>query len=473
MSNSTDHLKAGSISPWGIVFMVVATAAPLTAMATALPLVVGFGSGAGAPGTFLLVAVVLALFAVGYSAMSAHIVNAGAFYAYISAGLGRAIGMGAGLVAVLAYNVLTIYVMGLFGFFAHQTLADELSWDVPWWVCSAVALAIALGLGVRGLEINVRTLGVILVVETALLLVFDVVSILRNGFDVMPLESFKPSEVFSGSPGLALLFAVTCFIGFEATAIFGEEARDPHKSVPRATYMAIALIGSVYVFTAWILVGTNGGMDAGKVAAESPGTFTLDAFASVLGKDSLHVANWLLLSSLLAVLMALHNMSSRYLMAFGREGVLPRALSHTHPVHQTPVVAGITQASLTVIVVAVYLLADADPYVDLGSQMAGVGSLAVIVLMSLCSFSVPFFFAQRGPLRPWHHVVAPVVAGASLAYFAYLVVDNYSLVTGSTSDLVNAMPLLIVLVAVIGLVIGVTRARQAPLDILESETVAR
>jgi amino acid transporter len=475
MSSSTDtvqapdRLKRGSITPWGIVFMVLATAAPLTAMATALPLVVGFGNGVGAPGTFLIVALVLVLFAVGYSAMSSRITNAGAFYAYISAGLGRPLGMGFGLVAVVAYNVLTIYIVGLFGFFANQTFAAELGWNVPWEVFSALGLAIAFVLGYLGIDINVRTLGVILAIETSLLIAFDVVSLIRNGVDVLPAAAFNPSEILTGAPGLALLFAVTCFIGFEATAIFGEEAENPHRTVPRATYLAIAVIGTLYVVTSWILVGTNGGTGAGDVAAADPGNFTLNAFAGVLGGGSVHLANWLLLTSLLAIVIALHSMSSRYLLAFGREGVLPSALARTHRERQTPVVAGVVQVVLTAVVAGAYALVGADPYLNLGSQMAGVGSLAVIVLMAMCSFSVPFFFRRRADFRPLQHAVAPVLAGLALAFFAFLIVDNYGLITGSTSSVVNNMPWALVVVAMIGIVIGVVRPQRAPLDIVAND----
>jgi amino acid transporter len=469
---ATTRLKKGSISPWGIVFMVLATAAPLTAMATALPLVVGFGNGVGAPGTFLIVALVLVLFAVGYSAMSSRITNAGAFYAYISAGLGRPLGMGFGLVAVVAYNVLTIYIVGLFGFFANQTFAAELGWNIPWEVFAALGLAVAFALNYLGIDVNVRTLGVILAIETCLLIAFDIVSLVRNGVEVLPAEAFSPSAILSGAPGLALLFAVTCFIGFEATAIFGEEAENPHRTVPRATYLAIAVIGTLYVVTSWILVGTNGGTDAGEVAAADPGNFTLNAFAAVLGQGSVHLANWLLVTSMLAIVIALHSMSSRYLLAFGREGVLPSALARTHRERQTPVVAGVVQVVLTVVVAGAYALVGADPYLNLGSQMAGVGSLAVIVLMAMCSFSVPFFFRRRGDLRPLQHVVAPVAAGLALAFFSYLIIDNYELITGSTSSVVNGMPWLLVLVAVVGVVIGFVRPQRAPLNILADDREA-
>lgn len=462
-------LRTGTVSPLGIVFMVVATAAPLTAMATALPVAVGFGNGVGVPGAYLIVAIALSLFAVGYSAMSAHITNAGAFYAYVTAGLGRPAGMGAGLVAVLAYNLLTLYVVGLIGFFAQQTFLSELDVDLPWWLYSAVALGVALVVGIRGLELNVRILGLFLLVETALLVLFDVLTLVRNGADVLPPESFSPSEVFSGSPGIAVLFAVTCFIGFEATAIFGEEARDPRRTVPRATYAAIALVGTLYVITTWLVVGTRGGADAGELAAADPGSYLFGAFDQVLGGWSGHVTTWLLLTSLMAVLMALHNMSSRYLMALGRERVLPAPLARTHPKHKTPHVAAFVQAGLTAACALGYVLVDADPYLDLGSQTAGVGTLAVVCLMAACSFSVPFYFARRGSLSLWHHLIAPVLAGVVLTYFAYLIVSNYSVVSGSTSPVVNRLPLVLLAVAAIGFVIGLRHAQRSPLDVLADE----
>lgn len=54
-----------------------------------------------------------------------------------------------------------------------------------------------------------------------------------------------------------LLFAFTGFPGFEATALFGEEARDPHHTIPRATYAAILLIGAIYVLTTYARLGRD------------------------------------------------------------------------------------------------------------------------------------------------------------------------------------------------------------------------
>lgn len=459
------QLKAGAMGVRSIVFMVVATAAPLTAMASAFPLAVALGNGIGAPGTYVAVALVLALFAVGYAAMSRHLTNAGAFFAYVTVGLGRRLGMAAGLVAVLAYNVLVLYVVGLVGYFATNIFATEIGMDIPWQVFSFGLLAVALIVGILGVEVNARVLGVLLILETGLLLLVDIATLVVKGPAAYPISALSPTEIFSGAVGIGFMFVFISFIGFEATAIFGEEAQDPRRTVPRATKVAIAFIGIVYLFSSWSLIAASGGLDAPAAAAADPGNFVFNAAHGVLGGWSVHVMSWLLLTSLIAVLFALHGMATRYLMAFGREGVLPRALGRTHPRFQTPHVAAGVQAGVVAIAVIGYSLAGADPYLDLGNQTAGLGALGVIALMGVTSIAVIGFFLRR-PDRHWGtHGVAPALAAAGLFCGCYLIIDNYPLLTGSDSVIVNGMPWLLVIVAVIGFVVGSVRPLRTNLDI--------
>ena len=87
-------LRKGRIGVIGIVFFVVAAAAPLVGMTGAVPVATVLGNGAGVPGAYLAVALILLLFSVGYSAMSQHVTNAGAFFAYVDRGLGINTGVG-------------------------------------------------------------------------------------------------------------------------------------------------------------------------------------------------------------------------------------------------------------------------------------------------------------------------------------------------------------------------------------------
>ncbi|MBO1418616.1 amino acid permease, partial [Streptomyces sp. FH025] len=127
-----ERLKAGSVGLVGVVFMAIATAAPITAMTGNLPIIVGQGNGVGAPAAYVLATVVLTVFSVGYVAMARHITAAGAFYGYISHGLGRVAGMASGLLAVMAYIVFEASIIGFFAYSLRGLVRARLGVDLGW-----------------------------------------------------------------------------------------------------------------------------------------------------------------------------------------------------------------------------------------------------------------------------------------------------------------------------------------------------
>lgn len=462
---SDQLLKAGSLGVFGIVFLVVVTASPLSGTIGITPVAIGLGNGVGAPGAFLAGAIVLMLFAVGYVAMSREITNAGAFFAYVTAGFGPRVGTAAGFVAVLAYNILTVYLVGFLGYFANSVFIAELSIDIPWWVFGLGSLALALALATRGMELSVRVLMVILAVETLLLGALIVAVPINEGFGAFPMESFSPSEVFSSGAGVGLMIGFLAYIGFEGTAIFSEEAKDSHRTIPRATYIAIAVLALFYVLGAWALIAAYGADAAPGIAAKDPGNLTLNAAGAQLGDWARHTFSWVLLIGSFAILCALHNMSSRYLLAFGREGLLPSALGRTHPRLKTPIAASVTQASFTAIVVLVYVIAGADPYLDLISTLAAVATVGIVALQALTAAAVVGFFWRRADRHWWKTVLAPGLACAGLTAGCVLILDNYAVLTGSSSAFVNGLPWGLVIAAVVGFVVGWVRPLHRPIDV--------
>jgi len=63
-----------------VLFFVLAGVAPLTVAAGVIPTAYQTTGMTGIPAAFLAVAVILAVFATGYVAMTRHITNSGAFY---------------------------------------------------------------------------------------------------------------------------------------------------------------------------------------------------------------------------------------------------------------------------------------------------------------------------------------------------------------------------------------------------------
>jgi amino acid transporter len=448
-------LKGDAMGTAEIVFLVIAFAAPLAASTSNMPIAIGFGNGIGAPGAWALIGVVLALFSIGYTAMSRHLTNSGAFYAYITAGLGRRLGVGAGYVAIVAYASSVILIAGFFGFFASDLLSSELGVHVSWPWLSLAGLAAVAALAYAGVQASVRILGVLLVVETALLLAIVLAILFTVGPSAYPLSSFEPTSVMSGTPGLAFAFVVSTFLGFEATAIFSEEARDPKRTVTRATLIAIAVIAVLYTSTSWSIVAALGTERAAAVAAGDPGNLVFNLADTYLGAWALHVFHVLIVTSLFAVLIAAHNSLARYLYSLARDGWLPKALQTTHPERRSPYVASFVQAALAAVVVAVYAIAGADPLTQLGATFIGLQALGILGLMALVSIAAIIFF-RRGAYGegPFTAVIAPLLAAVALTVAGVMVVDNFELMTGSDSRIVALLPLVLPIALAIGVVVA-------------------
>jgi hypothetical protein len=90
-TKEVQRLRPNAVGMSSVMFMAIATAAPIAAMVGNVPISVGFGNGAYTPASYLVATVVLSLFALGYSAMARHITATGAFYGFISFGLGRVV----------------------------------------------------------------------------------------------------------------------------------------------------------------------------------------------------------------------------------------------------------------------------------------------------------------------------------------------------------------------------------------------
>ena len=145
---------------------------------------------------YLAVAAILSLFTVGFVAMSRHIVNSGAFYSYISHGLGRVIGVGAAFVALPAYSVMQIGLYGLFGAAAANILA-AFGVITPWWVCAIAAWLIVTVLGLLWVDLSGKVLAVLLVLEISIVLIYDLTMLSHPHGGHITFSSFSPAPLDS------------------------------------------------------------------------------------------------------------------------------------------------------------------------------------------------------------------------------------------------------------------------------------
>lgn len=469
------RLKANSVGIVGVVFMAVATAAPITAMTGNLPIAVGFGNGTGAPAGYLFATLVLTVFSVGYVAMAKRITAAGAFYGFISHGLGRIAGMASGMLAVLAYIVFEASIVGVFAYFTKTTVADQLGVDLPWIVYAAAMLAVTAVLAYFDINLTAKALGVMLIAEIAVLFaVATAVLIAGGGPDGIPMEPINPKNAFTGaSAGLGLFFAFWSWVGFESTAMYGEESRNPKKIIPLATMLSVLGIGAFYVVVSWsAIVGT--GPEASVALAQDGATAGQIFFGPVdehLGHWAVVLFEFLLMTGSYACGMAFHNCASRYIYAIGREDLVPgfgRTLGASHPRHGSPYVAGFAQTAIATAIVVAFFATDRDPYAQLYALVAILGTTAILIVQALAAFAcIAYFHVHRKHPETAHWFrtfLAPLVGGIGMVYVIWLLVENADFAAGAaSSDLVFKLsPWIVGLVAASGLGFALWAQRFAP-----------
>ena len=427
----------GSLSTPKIVFIVVAMAAPLAAVVGTVPLGFVLGNGAGLPVAFLIATCALLLFAFGYAAMTRRVVNTGAFYTYVTHGLGRRLGVAAGLVAVIAYSVQTIGIVGGFGYFT------QLGLGVPWWVAALLGVGVVAALGYRSIDVNARVLAVLMVAEMVLLLLLDVGILARLGWSAFTTASFQP-EVFAPGLANALLLAFSTFVGFESAALFGEETRNPSRSIARATYTSVLLIGGLYCVSAWLAVGAGAVEDLQTKSEDDYGSVFFDLMTRYVGGWASTLMGVMVLTSLLAAILATHNAASRYLFALGRDQVLPQRLGDVHAIHLSPHVASLAQSTLATVVVVAFAVARLDPYLNLAASMIALGTLGIVAIQAAAAFSVPAYFTRNGGGHWFRTGLAPLVGALVLTTAVLLTATHYSTLTSTDSAFINHLPWLYV-----------------------------
>jgi amino acid transporter len=457
-----DRLAKNSVGLAHIVFFVVAAAAPLTAVVGATPAAFAFGNGAGVPGAFVLAGILYLLFSVGFTAMSRHVGGAGAFYTYITQGLGKPAGVGGALMALVTYFAVQIAVYGLFGVFMTGAMTPVA--DLPWWVWSFAALVIVHACGQRNIAFSGAILGVCMIAEIAILLLLDIgIVVAGGGPEGFGFTSFSPATVFAPGLGVALVFVVGSYIGFEATAIFGEEAENPEKTIPRATYLAVLLITVFYAFSTWAIVQFYGPAAVQPTAAAGLESFYFAATDSVLGTWASQVMNILLITSLFACILSFHNTLNRYFFALGREGLTFKLLGKVHPMHGSPYVAGMLQSAIAALVLVLFILAGADPYTVVFSWMSALAVIGILAVQALVSVAILLFFRKvKTGYSLWTTVIAPSLGLIGLLGALGLVINNLSLLSGSESLVVKAFPTLIVLVGLLGAAFAIKIRKAKP-----------
>ncbi|GHE88865.1 amino acid transporter [Amycolatopsis deserti] len=419
----------GKLGTGGLLLTVLAFNAPIGIMAGLMPVVIVIGLGPATPFVYLGTMVLMLLFAAGLVAMARHMSQPGAFYSYITHAMGRTAGLGAGFAALATYVILaagTYVFMGI----VMNTISTGLLHgpDLPWWAWTLLAWSVVSALSLFNIDISTKVLGVLLVIEVAIVLVWDLRVFVDGGPQGRGLD--LAAGAGNGSWGLALLFAIACMTGFESVQVFRSETRDPDRTVPRATYLVIIILAGFYALNSWAYLtgfGVEGTLEASAAPAES--FFgSLQQYVGTVARDA---ANVLVVTSLFAAILAIQNIAARYTFTLARDGVLPSPLAQVHPRRHAPARAAAVLAGVVTavdLVLAIVRVNEATWYVAL----QGLGLWGLIALMAWTAVSIIVFFRKNKNLESsvFKTIIAPAIATVGFVVVLFLATKNTDLLMG-------------------------------------------
>ena len=134
-------------------------------------------------------------------------------------------------------------------------------------------------------------------------------------------------------------------------------------------------------------------------------------------------------------------------------------MGRTHRRYQTPWVASLVQAAFVILVIVLFTVSGADPYLDMVPILGGITALGIIFLQAAVSIAVIGFFWKRPGSNVWVTKVAPAVAAVALTTVGILVIANFDLITGKSSPIVAALPWLLLIVVVAGFIVATVAPR--------------
>src|SRR3954463_2620255 len=410
------HLRRNAVGLTGAVIMSAAIMGPAVSTFFNPQFSTPF-SGAAPPFVYLVCLIAILIAASGIVEMARELPSAGAFYTYVTRGLGPRAGFVTGGLMFVAYALLPPAEVGLIGSYLQSTFRTEFGSNIPWWIIGLVPAGLMMLLAFEGIRSSLRTALVLFSLEVLIVVGLALIVVGKGGHSGLTLHPLNPSASPNGFNGLTtgFVFAALSFVGFEAATTLGDEVRESRRVVPRAILLTVVAVGLLYVFCVWAeVIGLGAAATNALDGTSTPWNDLAAAYADWMKWPVIVAAG----SSMFAVMINSSNGIVRILNTMGREGLLPRTFAFIHPRHLTPSHAVFASGAFAV-VLALSVGAIAG---GLGDPLAGANvygylgfllTLGILPVYVLTNVAAARYFAASGRFHLVRHGILPL-GGAAL-----------------------------------------------------------
>ncbi|MGY1631636.1 APC family permease [Geodermatophilus sp. SYSU D01186] len=406
-------LAHNSMSQVEVLSQSVAGIAPSAVMATGPALIVLF-AGQGAWLSYVAATIVVVLVGLVVAQFGRRFASSGSLYSYVARGLGPTGAFAAGWGLVIGYTCIAMLGVTLIGPYAAsflETLGLPAATMTGFIVITAITTVASAAFAIAGIKISTR-IGLVLEVVSVSAVLLVLVVVVANGGESSAPSQFDLSGLTSDGVTFGIVLAVLGFVGFESAASLGAEARDPHRTIPRAVIGSAILVGILYVFATYASVLGFGGTEA-LSGSSAP-------ISDLAQRNGLGGVTWLVdlgvTASFFAVAIASINAAARVLYTMGEEDVLPAVLGRAHAKHKTPHIAIGVLAPVVGLVPILLMIAGRAP-LEVYAYVGTIGTFGYMLGYLLMAVALPFFLRRRGEANPLSTVLAIVVVAALLYVF--------------------------------------------------------
>ncbi|MFC4063706.1 APC family permease [Actinoplanes subglobosus] len=423
MEISADGLASGRVGAASIAFLGLAATAPIVTLVTVVPAVLTGGAGPLVPWSFAAAGLLLLLFCTGQAALIRRFPSAGAAGTQVAHGLGRPGGLAAAWLAIAGYHAIQFGLYALAGLAAAPLLSGFFGVTAPWWAVAAVCWAIVAICGTMRIEVAAAVIGLFAVAQAAVLAGLGAANVLQPAGGRVAAGSILIGDTpVLGRPALGLLLvtAVLAYAGFESTGTYAEEGFQPRRSAGFAGYGVVVLVTLLLGGFSWSMIVAAGPDGVAAAAVRGP-ELIFDLATDRLAPWAVTLGRFMLLTGVLAAILALHVAITRHLYALGRERVLPAVLGRIRRRTAAPRAASVTQSLIAGATLAGAHAAGAAPGPRTARWLITGGALSILVLLLLVAVAA-LLRLNRVPGRegPWGRFAAPVLSTVSLASVAFL-----------------------------------------------------
>lgn len=351
--------------------------------------------------SFLLAGVVAGLTALCYAELASSVPVSGSSYSYAYATLGELPAMGVAACLMLEYGVSTAAVAVGWSEYLNALLNSLFGFRIPDFLSQApdqgglinlpavILILMCMSLLIRGASESTTVNTIMVGIKLGVLTLFAVIGI--TGWNADNFADFTPFGVAGVTGAAGIIFF--SFIGLDAVATAGGEAKNPQRNLPLAIIGALIVVTGTYFIVATVAVAAQNwtqfeGQEAGLAAI-------LEQVTGSTWPSTLLAAGAII--SIFSVTLVVLYGQTRILFTMSKDGMIPPIFHKVNPKTLTPV------PNTLIVSVVVAIIAGVVP-LDLLAEMTSIGTLVAFLVVSLGviilrrrnpdltrGFSVPFY----------------------------------------------------------------------------------